>query len=374
MQKTFSLSDPVLGQEEKLALCEVIESGWISMGERVAGFEKAFAKLHGVENAVAVCSCTAGLHLCLKALDIGPGDEVLVPSLTFVATINAVLYVGAKAVFVDIQSEAVPHISFQDAKTKCSPKTKAVIVMHYGGYLADLAKWSAFAKDNSLILIEDAAHAPGVAGVGKQSDAAVFSFFANKNMTTAEGGMVLARQPKVLELIRQLRSHGMTSGTLDRYRGHAYSYDVTCLGFNYRLDELRAAIGLVQLNRLPEWNAKRRKLAAVYREALSFHIPELLLPFNSTDPTAAHLLPVLLPQTVDRKSIMQRLFDTGIQTSIHYPPAHQFSFYERLYPGIKLEHTEKFCARELTLPLHQSMSEANVEEIVGAFRDAILDS
>jgi dTDP-4-amino-4,6-dideoxygalactose transaminase len=153
MKKVFSLSDPVLGQEEKQALCEVIESGWVTMGEKVAGFEKAFAKLHGANNAVAVCSCTAGLHLCLNALNIGPGDEVLVPSLTFVATVNAVLYAGATPVFVDIQSEAVPHLSFSDAEAKCTAKTKAIIVMHYGGYIVDLANWRSFAESHGLILI-----------------------------------------------------------------------------------------------------------------------------------------------------------------------------------------------------------------------------
>jgi dTDP-4-amino-4,6-dideoxygalactose transaminase len=373
MKKVFSLSDPVLGQEEKQALCEVIESGWVTMGEKVAGFEKAFAKLHGANNAVAVCSCTAGLHLCLNALNIGPGDEVLVPSLTFVATVNAVLYAGATPVFVDIQSEAVPHLSFSDAEAKCTAKTKAIIVMHYGGYIVDLANWRSFAESHGLILIEDAAHAPGVEGVGRVSHAAVFSFFANKNMTTAEGGMVLARETSALELIRRLRSHGMTTGTLDRYHGHAYSYDVTCLGYNYRMDELRAAVGLLQLERLPEWNARRRRLTESYREALSFYVPELLLPFNSKDPTAAHLMPVLLPIAAGREKIMHRLFDAGVQTSIHYPPVHLFSFYRKRYPGIKLQQTENFCSRELTLPLHQSMAEADVEKISRALREAILN-
>ena len=173
----ISLSTPILGEEEKRALCEVIDSGWLTMGDRVAAFEKAFAKLHGVDDAVAVNSCTAALHLSLKALGIGPGDEVLVPSLTFVATVNAVLYVGATPVFVDIEAIDIPHISIDDAKAKLTSKTKAVIVMHYGGYLVDLKAWRAFADDNGLLLIEDAAHAPAVGAVGRFSDAATFSFF-----------------------------------------------------------------------------------------------------------------------------------------------------------------------------------------------------
>jgi dTDP-4-amino-4,6-dideoxygalactose transaminase len=232
------LGNPVLGEEEKQALSEVIDSGWLTMGERVAAFEKAFADLHGVGNAVAVNSCTAGLHLCLTALGIGPGDEVLVPSVTFVATVNAVVYAGAAPVFVDIINRELPHISIADAEARCTLKTRAVIVMHYGGYLVDLAAWRRFADAHDLLLIEDAAHAPGIAEVGRWGDAAAFSFFTNKNMTTAEGGMVVARDPVVAQRIRQMRGHGMTKSTLERHRGHAYSYDVTMLGYNYRLDEL----------------------------------------------------------------------------------------------------------------------------------------
>ena len=269
----ISLSDPVIGEKEKEALCTVIDSQWITMGQRVAEFERSFAALHSAKDAVAVSSCTAGLHLCLMALNIGPGDEVLVPSLTFVATVNAVLYVGATPVFVDIEKESTPHISLADAQAKCTPKTKAVIVMHYGGYLVDLPKWRSFADTNQIFLLEDAAHAPSVGDVGRYSDLAVFSFFTNKNMTTAEGGMVLARDNSLLEDIRRLRSHGMTSLTLDRHRGHAYSYDVTMLGNNYRMDELRAAIGLVQLTRLKDWNKKRHNLSHSYRRILSTPLP-----------------------------------------------------------------------------------------------------
>ena len=264
----ISLSDPILGEEEKRALCEVIDSGWLTMGERVAAFEKAFAKLHGVDDAVAVNSCTAALHLSLEALNIGPGDEVMVPSLTFVATVNAVLYVGATPVFVDIQELDIPHISLEDAKAKCTPRTKAVVVMHYGGYLVDLPAWRSFSDEKGLIMIEDAAHAPAVGAVGRWSDASAFSFFSNKNMSTAEGGMIIARNASALQRMRHLRSHGMTTDTLTRHRGHAYSYDVTMLGYNYRMDELRAAMGLVQLARLRHWNKRRYELSNCYRKFL----------------------------------------------------------------------------------------------------------
>ena len=370
----ISLSDPVLGEEEKKALCETIDSGWLTMGERVAEFEHAFAELHRVEDAVAVSSCTAGLHLCLKALGICPGDEVLVPSLTFVATANAVLYVGAKPVFVDIESENLPHLFLADAKSKCTPNTRAVIVMHYGGYLVDLNAWRAFADENEIFLIEDAAHAPAVGDVGRWSDTAAFSFFTNKNMCTAEGGMILARKNKLLKRIRQMRSHGMTSDTLTRHHGHAFSYDVTELGFNYRMDELRAAMGLVRLKRLSRWNSRRRELTGYYRKLLSEKIPEITVPFNSEHKTAAHLMPILLPTEVNRNNVMGLLRQAGIQSSIHYPPVHKFTYYQKYSNKNSLKRTEDFAVRELTLPLHPSLEENRIDKIVDELKRAISGS
>jgi dTDP-4-amino-4,6-dideoxygalactose transaminase len=370
-EKMIALSEPILGEDEKRALCEVIDSRWLTMGDRVAAFEKAFAKIHGVDDAVAVNSCTAALHLSLKALNIGPGDEVLVPSLSFVATANAVLYVGASPVFVDIQGLEKPHISVEDAEPKCTAKTKAVVVMHYGGYVADLAIWRRFCGAKQLLLIEDAAHAPGIAGVGRWSDAASFSFFSNKNMSTAEGGMVIARDPSVLQRIRHLRAHGMSTDTLTRHRGHAYTYDVTMLGYNYRMDELRAAVGLTQLPRLPSWNRKRQALSNLYRLMMAAQIPEAAIPFDSAHKTAAHLMPILLPAGVDRKKTIEHLREIGIQTSVHYPPIHHFSYYQHNFPGVHLPKTEEFCGRELTLPLHPGMTEQDANQVVNSLKGVL---
>ena len=367
----INLSEPQVGEEEKQALCSVIDSGWLTMGERVIEFECAFAQLHRMPSAVAVSSCTAGLHLCLLANSIGPGDIVLVPSLTFVATVNAVLYVGATPEFVDIESEERPHISLQDAKNKMTSRTKAVIVMHYAGYLVDLPAWRKFADENNLILIEDAAHAPAVGDVGRVGDASAFSFFSNKNMSTAEGGMVLARDRSVLERVKSLRSHGMTTNTLDRHRGHANSYDVMWLGFNYRMDELRAAIGLVQLAKLPDWNARRRNLIDLYRELFAARCQEVKIPFIRNQETAAHLFPVLLPSWVNRDQLMSELRNVGIQSSIHYPPVHRFSYYQKLFPQVSLPNTENYHARELSLPIHPSLKECEVEIVVDSIRGLI---
>ena len=370
-ESTIPLFSPQLGEEEKQALCEVIDSGWLTMGETVAAFERAFAELHGVDNAVAVNSCTAALHLSLKALNIGPGDEVLVPSLTFVATVNAVLYVGAMPVFVDIEGVGLPHISLKDAEMKCTSRTKAAIVMHYGGYLVDMVAWHSFCDEKGLILIEDAAHAPAVGAVGRWSDASAFSFFSNKNMSTAEGGMIIAPDASVLKRIRHMRSHGMTTDTLTRHRGHAHSYDVIMLGYNYRMDELRAAMGLVQLARLRRWNKRRYELSKCYRQLLAAQLPEVVVPFDQTHDTAAHLMPVLLPAGIDRQKIMDHLRGDGIQTSIHYPPIHLFSYYSERFPGINLPKTEEFCLKELTLPLHPSLREGDVERVVNLLRKAV---
>jgi dTDP-4-amino-4,6-dideoxygalactose transaminase len=355
---------PILGADETAALAEVIDSGWITMGPRVRAFEEAFARTHGVADCVAVSSCTAGLHLILHALGLGPGDEVLVPSLTFVATANSVVYVGAKPVFLDIESVERPHLSLEDAEAKRTERTRAVILMHYAGYLCDRDAWRGFARRYGLLLIEDTAHALAVENVGTYGDAAAFSFYGNKNMTTAEGGMVFAKDPVVLERIRQLRGHGLTTGTFQRLSSGSSYYDVPMLGFNYRMDELRAAIGLSQLGRLQGWNTKRKALTATYRTALRTHCPDAVAPFDAQHASANHIMPVLLPARVDRSDVVAHLRDAEVQTTMHYPPVHTLTYYQRQAPDLRLPETEEFARRELTLPLHPAMTDDDVEHVV----------
>jgi len=365
------LAEPILGEEEKAALTAVIDDGWITMGDRVTAFEKAFADAHGVQDAVAVNSATAGLHLALEALGVGPGDEVLVPSVTFVATSNSVLYVGATPVFVDIEALDRPLMSLADAEAKVTERTKAVVFVHYAGYLPDRERWQRFCEERGLLLIEDAAHAAGVEGAGRIGDAAAFSFYGNKNMTTAEGGMVTARDPAVLERVRLLRAHGMTSGTRQRLTGHANGYDVVTLGYNYRMDELRAAIGLVQLARLSGWNAKRQALTEAYRRLLPRDCPDIVLPFAGQGQSAYHILPVLLPEGTDRLRIMDALRAEGVQSSIHYAPVHHFSYYRERFPGVSLPLSEEFASRTLSLPLHPKMEEQDVAMVTRALARAL---
>lgn len=364
------LAVPALGREEMEALKAVIESGWVTMGERVLEFERRFAQAHGAPGAVAVDSCTAGLHLALAALGAGEGDEVIVPSLTFIATVNSVIYTGATPVFADIESEDRPHVSIADAERKITSRTRAMIVMHYAGYLADMDVWRDFADKKGIALVEDAAHAPGVMGVGIKSDAAAFSFFSNKNMTTAEGGMVFARDPAVLERVRLMRAHGMTATTLDRHKGRAHSYDVVELGYNYRMDELRAAIGLAQLERLAGWNERRRSLAELYRRELGF-IDGVSVPFGGWAKTSAHIMAALLPEGSSREAVMDEMRERGVQTSVHYPPAHRFTYHSRRFPGVSLPVTERFSARELTLPLYPGLADEDVKHVGGALAESL---
>jgi dTDP-4-amino-4,6-dideoxygalactose transaminase len=365
------VAEPVLGPEEKAALAAVIESGWLTMGDRVREFEQAFARLHEAEDAIAVSSCTAALHLILHALGIGRGDEVLVPSLTFVATANSVLYAGGQPVFVDVESLENPLMSLDAAELKCTAKTKAVILVHFGGYLADRDAWRSFARKKGLLLIEDAAHAPGLSAAGTFGDAAAFSFYGNKNMTTAEGGAIIARDPSLRETIRRARSHGMTSSTRQRLDSRSPDYDVTMLGFNYRMDELRAAVGLVQLKRLQEWNAVRRRLSRYYRQLIAERCPSVMVPFADPWPSTHHLMPVVLPTGISRQLVIDELRKRDIQTTVHYPPVHRLTFYNNLYPDSDLPHTEEFARRELTLPLHPRMRPATVELVVDSLSAAV---
>lgn len=365
------VAEPSLGMDEKSALAEVIDSGWITMGNRVREFELAFAAAHQVIDAVAVSSCTAGLHLAIEGLGLGPGDEILVPSLTFAATANCVIYAGATPVFVDIESLDTPHISLGDAAAKCTAKTKAVIVMHYAGYLVDREAWRAFADSRGLFLIEDSAHAAGAPVGEAQGDVAVFSFYGNKNMTTAEGGMVFARDSGVRDRIRQMRSHGMTSGTLQRRFSGEVTYDITLLGYNYRMDELRAAIGLVQMRNLEHWNERRRALTQAYRRHLASLCSNVSIPFAGQRDSVPHILPIILPKRANRQHASEKLRAAGIQTTVHYHPVHQFSWYRGKFPSTRLPVTEEFASRELTLPLHPKLEDCDPEFVVRALSNAL---
>jgi len=372
------LSDIDFTSEESEAVLKVIESGWLTMGAVTGQFEGEFAEYTGARHAIAVANGTAALHLACVAAGIGPGDEVILPSLTFVATANAVRYTGATPVFADIESEKTLNISPESIKANITERTRAIIVVHYGGFACDLPVIMDLANKHGLVVIEDAAHAIGSSlekrMLGTWGHTGCFSFFSNKNMTTGEGGMIVTDDADLAERLRRLRSHGMTSVTWDRHRGHAWSYDVVDLGFNYRLDEIRSALGLVQLSKLDANNSRRRELTSLYHEMLEELVPVVEIPFQSHPGiSACHLLPVLLPGDIDRKLFMDRMKERGIQTSIHYSPIHHFSEYkkERAFSPQPLTITEEVAAREVSLPLYPMLTDQDLAVITQALGDTL---
>jgi len=371
------LSNIEFGPEEKQAVMDVLESGWLTMGAVTQAFEEEFAAYTGAKHAFAVSNATDALHMAYAGLGIGPGDEVIVPSLTFVATANAVRYTGATPVFADITSENDLTISLDAIKKLITPRTKAIMVMHYGGYACDLPRIMALADEHHLPVIEDAAHAAGSFLDGKHlgtyGAAGCFSFFSNKNMTTGEGGMIITNDDALAEKFRLLRSHGMTSLTWDRHQGHAWSYDVVDLGYNYRIDEIHSALGREQLRKLDGFNARRREITILYREWLNEICPSLSVPFEGHPGISAHhIMPVILPKGASRLKFMEKMKGQGIQTSVHYPPIHLFSsFEEKLQGADPLTLTEDIASREVTLPLYPTLTDEQVQLVVQAAEQAL---
>ncbi|MFC1878363.1 DegT/DnrJ/EryC1/StrS family aminotransferase [Chloroflexota bacterium] len=365
------LADLDYSQAEKQAVLDVLDSRWLTMGSITQEFEARFADQIGVKHAVAVSNATVALHLACLALGIGPGDEVIVPSLSFVATANAVLYTGAQVRFADILGPDELTISPVEIEKQITDRTKAIIVMHYGGFPCRMSEITALAERHGLAIIEDSAHAPGASlngvSLGVWGEAGCFSFFSNKNISTGEGGMLVTNRDDIAEKVRLMRSHGMTSLTWDRHQGHAYSYDVVELGYNYRIDEIRSALGLVQLNKLAANNAKRALITNQYWSAFQgcgLELPFSQLSTNTNITPAYHIFPALLPDTVDRKTFIDELRAAGIQTSIHYPPIHLFSYYRQKYPAVRLPQTERAAARQVTLPLYPSMKAGDIRLVI----------
>jgi len=360
MEWRVPLADLDYGEEEEQAVLEVLRSKWLTMGAVTKRFEEKFSQLTGSKHAIAVSNATVALHLACLALGIGPGDEVIVPSLSFVATANAVLYCGAEVRFADVVGLDDLTIDPKSIEQLITPQTKAIIVMHYAGYPCRMEEIKTIADQHHLPIIEDAAHAPGASldgkAMGAWGDVGCFSFFSNKNLPTGEGGMVVTDRDDLAEKIRLQRSHGMTSLTYDRHKGHAFSYDVVDLGFNYRIDEIRSALGLVQLNKLEINNERRKVLTHKYWEGLES--VEIGLPFNTIDrgEPSFHIFPIVLPGHINREAFMTGLRDAGIQSSIHYRPIHTFSYYRDRIGEVHLPITEDVSRREVTLPLFQTMT------------------
>jgi len=358
------------------AAADAVASGWWSAGPRVAEFEHRFADMCGGGTALAVANGTAALHLALLALGCGPGDEVLLPSLNFVAAANVIGRLGATPVFCDICGEDDLTVDPDDVEAAITPRTRAIVVMHYGGHPCDMERLLEVAQRHGVAVIEDAAHAPGATlggrALGGLGDIGCFSFFANKNLPIGEGGMVLTADAEIAERLRLLRSHGMTTMSWDRHRGHANTYDVLVPGFNYRMDDIRAALGIVHLERLAAGNAARGRIVEEYRSELhgwnGIHLP--FEPHASAVP-AHHLAVILLPVGASREAVRTSLAQDRVQTSVHYPPSHRFSWYRSNAGSRPLPVTETVADRLLTLPLYPDMGPDAVRMVIDAVRSAV---
>jgi dTDP-4-amino-4,6-dideoxygalactose transaminase len=371
------LSDIDLGADEMSAVQDVLLSRWLTMGRLTQEFESAFAAYTGAKYALAVTNATAALHMACMATGLKPGDEVIVPSLTFVASANTIRYTGATPVFADIVSENDLNVSPSAVEALITERTRAIMVVHYGGYACDMPRILEISREHHLKVIEDAAHAAGSwlgdQHLGTWGDIGCFSFFSNKNMTTGEGGMVVTNDDGLYEKLRLLRSHGMTTLTWDRHHGHAWSYDVVELGYNYRIDEIRAAIGTVQLAKLNKNNEQRRHLIRQYRQCLQ-EFPGVSIPFTDHPGiTAAHIMPILLPRHFNRVAFMEKMKSRGVQTSIHYPPIHRFTAYQGLVGqnDDRLPLTEDVASREVTLPLYATMTDKDAAFVSQAISDSL---
>jgi dTDP-4-amino-4,6-dideoxygalactose transaminase len=362
--KPIPLFELFFDESEEQAVVETIRSRWISMGPKTAEFEKAFCDRLGIPHAIAVNNCTAALALALHTSGIKAGDEVIVPSLTFVATVNAVLQIGATPVFADIESLNDWTLSPTSILDVATEKTKAVIPMHYAGYMADMKKIRQIADEKKWLVIEDAAHAPqghrdGI-GPGILGDFACLSFFSNKNITTGEGGMVLCHKEDYAKRARLCRAHGITTSSYERSLGREF-YDIEEWGWNFRMSDLNAALGLAQLKKLDQDLILRNTLVAHYRQRLNG--TSIDVPFKEFNGQSAHyIFPVLLPKEVARANIREILTNAGIQTSQHYPAAHRFS-HCRQFVRNGLPQTDDVVDRLLTLPLFANMSIQQVNRV-----------
>ncbi|HEX2017121.1 MAG TPA: DegT/DnrJ/EryC1/StrS family aminotransferase [Solirubrobacteraceae bacterium] len=374
------LTDLSISEPDIEAVLDCLRSGWLTMGPRTEEFERAFAAYVGAPHAVAVSSGSAALQLALLAAGIGPGDEVLIPALTFVATAEAVLQVGAEPVLCDIAGAPDLNVDVEDLKARLTPRTRAIVLVHFMGYVGPWGPLRQLCDEHDLVLIEDAAQAigawaipadpdAGVAGqrVGTVGELGCFSLFSKGQLCVGEGGMVVSADEALAARVRSLRSHAMTSGTWDRHRGHAESYDVTEVGFNFRLDESRAALGLSRLGRVDDDIEHRRALARRYREHLR-DVPGIALTWSEEAvQTGSHFaFAVLSPDREQRDRLRVGLAQAGIQTTF-YPALSNFSGYHAYGHH---ERAGQASACHSALPLHAGLSAEDQDAVIAAVCEA----
>ncbi|MGQ0849020.1 MAG: DegT/DnrJ/EryC1/StrS family aminotransferase [Actinomycetota bacterium] len=368
-QWRIPLFDTTFGEEELAAVQRPLKAGWLTMGQEVLDLEDELRAATGARHAIAVSNATMALQLASVALGLGPGDEVLCPTLTFVASASAPRAVGATIRFCESVGPDDLNVDPDSIEAQITDRTRAIVAVHYGGFAADLDAITSIADHHGIAVIEDAAHAVFTTHQGRtlglHGRVGCYSFYSNKNITSGEGGALVTDDDDLADRLRLLRSHGMTTPTLNRHRGLATSYDVVMPGFNARMDEIRAALLRTQLGRLAGYLQQRRRLFELYRLALEDS--PIDVPFSTgryrrgLDETAIHIMSVLLPPGSNREAVMASLKVAGIQTSIHYPPIHLFGAYRG--GGEKLPRTEALAARQLTLPLYPTMADDDVEVV-----------
>lgn len=363
------VSRPSIGQEELAAIDKVFQTGWLGMGSLVKEFEDAVAKFLGAEHVVAVNSGTSALHLALDALGLGPGDEVLVPALTFVASIQAISATGAKPVFCDVELETM-NIDISELKRKATKKTKAIMPIHYRGQACEMSAILSFAKEHNLRVVEDAAHAFGCLYEGKKiggfGDITCFSFDPIKNITCGEGGAIATADKDLVEVMRRKRILGIDKDTWSRYRNErSWFYDVLTQGYRYHLSNINAAIGLEQLKKFEKFSRRRKELAKKYDQGLGNIAALSLLHTNHENVTMFTYIVRVLNNK--RDDLMEHLKQQGIGTGIHYIPAHLFTYYKDY--KVPLPNSQLLYDQILTLPLYYELTDEEVNLVIAQIKE-----
>ena len=354
---------PEITNAEKSAILSALNQNLLTDGPKLKEFENKFAKFTGARYAIGVSNATAALQLSLKAIGIGKGDEVIVPDLTFVASINAILFTGATPVIVDIDKEDY-NISIDSIKKSLTKKTKAIMPVHFAGKSCKMYEIQTIARKNNLKIIEDCAHAIGgklnKKHVGTFGDTGCFSFYPTKNLTTFEGGMVITNSKKISETIKTLRNHGITKSYQDRFtKGKPWEYDVSIPGYNYRLDEIRAALGISQLKRITQNNLKRKKAALYYNSRLKNNKSIITPKILKDEDHACHLYVLRFKRQgkFSRDDLFTKLLKNGIRSSVHYKPLHTFTAYKKNAKIFDdLINTKKIYKEIISLPLYPQIT------------------